>query len=178
MYKPRRGKNKVKIDFSVPDIYKAYKKTVASPVEKVLFTELLREYNTEVLRMIVFDGMDYSISNRVGSLRIKKFDNSLRLNKQGEVANKLRPDWPKTHKRWEQLYPGKTFEELKKIPNKPIVCHLNEHSDGFVFKWYWDKVTSNLRNQSAYKFEPVRDMKRLAAKAWKTIPKLKDIYYE
>ena len=174
----KRNKSKVKADYSTNDLYDYYCSRSKNPISKKAYSSAIREYNTEVLRLIVFDGLDYSMHGRVGSFRIRKFDNSLRLNKDGEVANKLRPDWFKTKQKWLELYPEKTAEEIKAIPSKPIIYHLNEHSDGYVFKWYWDKTTSNIKNQTVYKFEPIRQMKRLAAKSWKEIPNLRTLYYE
>ncbi len=178
MYNFKRVKKKVKADYGTADIYKFYLKHTKKPVDKKTFGQVLKEYNTEILRLIIFDGLDYTLGARLGALRIRKFDNSLRLNKDGEIANKLKPDWGRTRAKWAELYPGKSAEEIKLIPNKPVIKHLNEHSDGYVFKWYWDKVTSNVVNQSVYKFEPVRQMKRLAAKSWKEIPTLRTLYYE
>ncbi len=178
MYNFKRNKKKIKADFGLKDLYQFYKSRPKNPVDNKTFGNIMREYNTEILRLIIFEGLDYTMYARLGSLRIRKFDNSLKLNKDGEVRNKLRPDWGKTRAKWAQLYPGKTAEEIKSIPNKPIIYHLNEHSDGYIFKWFWDKTTSNLVNQSVYKFEPVRQIKRLAAKAWKEYPQLHTLYYE
>lgn len=174
----KRGSNKVQVDYTSKDVFKFYKDKYSGKISNKKFRKILQEYNQEILRMIVFDGLDYSMGYRLGSIRIKKFDNSLKLNEDGEIANKLRPNWDKTLKKWSELYPDKTPEEIKEIPDKPVVYHLNEHTDGVVFRWFWDKVTSNIKNQSAYKFEPVRAIKREAAKAWKNIPNLKNLYYE
>jgi hypothetical protein len=173
-----RGKNKVTKDYGFEDIYKQYKELSKNPLEKKLVRKVLMEFNTEILRHVVYDGYDFSMGYRLGSIRIKKFNNALRLNKEGEIANKLRVDWEKTKKKWEELYPGKSPKELKQIKNKVLIFHLNEHTDNYVFRWFWDKVTCNLLNQSAYFFEPIRPIKREAAKAWKEIPGLKNIYYE
>ena len=174
----KRKENKVKIDFGLKDICKYYQEHSRDPIEKSLIGRILREYNTEILRMMIYDGLDYSMSHRIGSFRIKKFDNSLKLNDEGEIANKLRPDWAKTKEKWAELYKGASAEEIKKIPDKPIIYHLNNHTDGYVFRWYWDKVTSNIKNQSVYKFAPIRQMKREAAQAWKKHPELRTLYYE
>lgn len=178
MYNIKRGKSKIPTNFGVSDLYKFYKRHVNNPISSNTYSQLLREYNNEILRMIIYDGLDYSMHHRVGSIRIKKFDNSLKLGKDGEIANKLRVNWPKTHKLWAEKYPDKSFEELKQISDKPLVYHLNEHSDGYVFRWFWDKVTSNIKNQSAYHIEIVRSIKREAAQAWKNISELKNLYYE
>jgi len=174
----KRGNNKVKVDYTSKDVLKFYKNKYSKAVNGKIFRQILQEYNLEILRMIIYDGLDYSMAFRLGSIRIKRFDNSLRLGEDGEIANKLKPNWSKTLKKWGELYPDKTSEEIRGIPDKPIVYHLNEHTDGTVFKWFWDKVTSNIKNQSAYRFEPIRSMKREAAKAWKNLPNLKNLYYE
>jgi len=173
-----RGRNKVKVDYGFDDIYKWYKEESKNPLDKKIARNIIIDFNNEVLKSVVFEGHDHSLGGRLGSIRIRKFDNNLKLNKKGEIANKLKPDWPKTYELWNKKYPGKSPKELKEIKNKPLVYHLNEHTDGYVFKWYWDKITSNVKNQTAYSFEPIRTIKREAAKAWKNIPGLRDIYYE
>ncbi len=178
MYKIKRGKTKIKVDYGFKELYKFYKSGAENPIPSEILNKLLREYNNEILRMVIYDGLDYSMYFRLGSIRIKKRDNSLRLGEDGEVENKLKVDWPKTHSLWTSKYPNKSFEELKKIRGKPLVYHLNEHTDGYVFRWFWDKVTSNIPNQSAYRFRAVRGIRREAAKAWKTYPELKNLYYE
>lgn len=178
MYKVKRGKSEVKTDFGSTQLYDFYKSVVDNPISRKKYIELVREYNDEILKLIIYDGLDYLFHWRLGSLRIRKRDNSLKLGKDGEVANKLKVDWPKTHKFWAQKYPGKSFEELKEIKDKPLIYYLNEHSDGVVGRWFWDKITCNIPNQSAYTFRPVRARKREAAQVWKRYPKLFDLYYE
>lgn len=173
-----RNENKIQVDFGFKEFYKYYKNVTNNFIDKKICKELLKEYNEKMLKLVIYEGYDHSLRPRLGSIRIKKFDNSLRLNKEGEIENKLRPDWGKTRKRWVELYGNISGEELKEIKNKPIIYHLNEHTDGIVLKWYWDKVTCTIINQSAYKLEILRLVKREAAKAWKEIPSLKDIYYE
>lgn len=173
-----RGKNKIGVDYAFNDIYEFYKNNSKTSLDKKTVRKVLTELNTELLKLVVYEGYDLYMGSRLGSIRIRKFNNSLRLDKNGEIANKLKVDWHKTRKKWEELYPKKSPEEIKKIKDKPLVYHLNEHTDNYVFKWYWDKVTCNIPNQSAYFFEPIRPFKREAAQAWKTIPELKNIYYE
>lgn len=174
----KRRENKIKVDFKPSDIFDFYKDKSKNPVKSTIFHEVLKEYNGEMLRMVLYDGLDFTLQNRLGFIRIKKFDNTLKLNDKGEIANKLRPNWGKTLKKWKELYPDVDPKDYKNIPDKPVIYHLNEHTDGWAFRWYWDKITCNVINQSAYKFEPIRQIKREAAKAWKQIPNLKDKYYE
>lgn len=172
----RQGR--VKADYTTIDMYKWYKEKYKNPVEYNLYREFITEFYTEVLNLIIYNGLDYLMPGRLGSLRIRKKQNFQKINEQDQVVHNLKPNWKKTLDLWNTKYPDYTAEEIKAIPNKPIVYHLNEHTDNYYFRWYWDKITSNVKNQSAYRFEPIRDKKREAAKAWKEIPKLRNIYYE
>jgi hypothetical protein len=173
-----RGKGKVHTDFGLDDIYKFYKKNLSNPINKELFRKVCKEYNQEMLRKVVYDGHDFSMGARIGYIRIAKFNNAPKLNDKGEIHNKFAVDWIETKKRWQELYSDKTIEDIRGLKNKPLVYHLNEHTDNWIMKWHWDKITCNVPNQSAYRFEPNRTIKREAAKAWKTIPGMKDNYYE
>lgn len=176
MYK--RGKGKVKTDFGLKEIYDFYYEKYSNTVDKSLYRKICKEFNENILKDAIYEGRDFSMGARLGSIRIRKFNNKIKLGEDGNIATKFKVNWNKTLKKWEELYPDKTPEEIKNIPNKPLIFHLNEHTDGWVMKWYWDKITCNVVNQSAYRFEPQREIKREAAKAWKTIPGLKNIYYE
>ena len=57
---------------------------------------------------------------------------------------------------WNELYPNKTKEELKDIPNKKLIIHTNDHSNSTLLKWYWDKRMSNVTNHQAYIFKAVK----------------------
>lgn len=176
MYK--RGKGKITTDFGLREIYEFYDETYPNTVGKNLFRKICKEFNENVLKEVIYEGHDFSMGSRLGSIRIRKFNNKVKLGEDGEIANKFKVNWNKTLKKWGELYPDKTAEEIKEIKDKPLIFHLNEHTDGWVMKWFWDKITCNVPNQSAYRFEPQRSIKREAAKAWKTIPGLKNSYYE
>jgi hypothetical protein len=172
-----RGGNKIQADYTFTDFYKEYKKSAKKPINKKDAREIIQKYNTEMLKKVIYDGFDFPLRPKLGSIRIRKFDNSLKLNENGEIRNKLSPNWTKTVQLWKNKYGDLSPEELKEIEDKPIVYHLNEHTDGIIFKWFWDKVTCTVPNQSAYSLSIIRQMKREAAQAWKKVPSLKDVYY-
>ena len=169
---------RIKADYTTKDLYKWYKEKYKNPVEYSVFVKFIKEFYSEILNLVIYNGIDYILPGRLGSLRIRKKENFQRINDKNELVHNRKPNWGKTLKLWEEKYPNYTAEEIKAIPNKPIVYHLNEHTDNNYFRWYWDKMTCNVKNQTAYRFEPIRDKKREAAKAWKEIPKLRNIYYE
>lgn len=178
MIKFKRGKGKVRSDFGLADIYKYYLDNNKRTVDKALFRTICKEFNTKALDGVIYDGTDLNLGARLGSIRIRKFNNKPKLNEDGELANKFSVNWPATHIRWKELYPDKTDEEILAMKGKRVVYHLNEHTDGWVMKWHWDKITCNVPNQSAYRFEPNRTIKREAANAWKSIPGMSNKYYE
>lgn len=47
-------------------------------------------------------------------------------------------------------------DELKAIPDKKLIVHVNDHSNGYFNRWYWDKRLTNIKNQTAYSFSPVK----------------------
>lgn len=169
---------RVKAAYTTKDMYKWYKNKYENPVQYEVYMQFVKEMFTEILNLVIYNGIDYIMPGRLGSLRIRRKQNFQKLDEENKVIHNLKPNWKKTLELWEQKYPDLSAKEIKQIRNKPIVYHLNDHTDGFYFEWYWDKITSNVKNQSAYRFEPIRDKKREAAKAWKEIPKLRNMYYE
>lgn len=79
----------------------------------------------------------------------------------------LRPDWKATKELW-------ASDPLAKA-NKKLVYHLNKHTSGYYFKWYWDRRTSTVHNQFFFKFDPCRWNDRLIPKA-RTFGYLVDAY--
>jgi hypothetical protein len=74
--------------------------------------------------------------------------------KKKRDLTKLRPNWKATKELWAN---SKTAKEAKKI-----VYHLNEHTKGHYYKFYWKK--GRVSNVSVYSFIPVRSAKRSLAK--------------
>ena len=173
----KRGKDKITTDFKLKDIYKFYKKSSKNPVSSKIFRNVCQEFNVKMLKEVVYEGHDFMLGARLGSIRIRKFNNAPKL-KDGEINNKFSVNWKATKDRWMKLYPDKTSEEIKNIPDKPLVYHLNEHTDNWVMKWYWDKITCNVPNQTAYRFDVQREVRREASKAWKSVPGMNNMYYE
>lgn len=174
----KRGKGKVTTDFGMGEMYDFYLDNYKNTVTKALYREICKEFNEKALQEVIYEAHDFSMGSRLGSIRVRKFNNTPRLNKEGELSNNFGVNWYETKKLWKEKWPDKSDEEIRNIPNKPRILHLNKHTDGWVMKWHWDKITCNVPNQSAYRFEPQRTIKREAAKAWKNNPSMYTIYYE
>ena len=172
----KRGKGKVKSHRGLSEVIALYKKN-GGILSKQICSKLLRELNTDIGNLIVKENLELIFGDRIGTLRIRKFKIKI-TNKNGEVdVTRLGPDWAASRKLWQELYPNKTGEELKGIKNKPIVRHLNKHSNGYSHEFHYNKQTSNIKNKSAYAFEPCRDLKNLLSSSIKN-PDIKVNFYE
>jgi hypothetical protein len=166
----RRGKSRVIADYSFDDIYKYYKSLYKdkSYLSKKQVKALYKEVFTEIAKMIVLDNLQFRLPANLGYLRIKKKYVEPTINENGELdTRRLSIDWKATKKLWQERYPGMSSEELKKIKNKPVIRELNEHTDGYRYVWYWEKLTSTVPNQTAYYIDMTRTNDQILSRASK-----------
>lgn len=154
-----RGKGRVKADYKFKEIYDFYKELNGEKaLPKSVVMEIYKRLFPEIVKLMVFDNLDYRMPARLGYIRVKKKKIEVKLDSEGNVdARRLSVNWKKTLEYWRKLYPGKTREEIKEIEDKPVIRELNEHSGGYRVIWYWDKTTCNLKNQTAYYIDMTRD---------------------
>jgi hypothetical protein len=174
----RRGKRKVIADYKTDDIYKFYKQKYGDEaLSRKAFMKILKETLPELVKLMIFENFEFSMPARLGTMRIKKKLVEPKLDENGDLdVRSLSVNYKKTKELWEELYPDKTPEEIKEIKDKPLVRELNEHTDGYRFIWYWDRLTCNIPNQSAYSIDMTRTYDRQLSNAAKTIKNLD--YYE
>jgi hypothetical protein len=177
MYK--RGSGKINADYKSKDLYKFYKDKYndVNYVSQTDYNRIIKEFNNEIIKLVIYDSMEFILPFRLGTLRIKRRKVEPKLDCNGNIdARNLSPNWKKTKALWQKQYPELTFDEMKSIPNKHIIRELNIHSDNYRYSWYWDKVISNIPNQNAYKINITRTHDQELSNAIKTIPNLE--YYD
>ena len=177
----KRGKRKTIADYKTQDIYKHYKikckERNLEPVPYGKFAKILRVFNENRINLVIMENIEFHMPFRTGSIRVKKKEVKIKIKDNGDVDKRnLSINWKKTKEYWMKQYPNLTSEEIKEIPNKKLIYELNEHTDGFRFIYYWDKITCNIKNQSAYSFTATRTNKEKLTVALKTIRNLN--YYE
>lgn len=163
-------KKKIKADINGLEFYDFYKeKYPESNIDSKTFILIIKTFFDKIIKNLIYTGSDFYMPYRLGSLRIKKSKLKIRLNKDGTLdKRKLIPNWKATKELWGKIYPNKTLNEIKEIKNKPIVYHENEHTDGYLYKWHWDKITCMTKNAVAYKLDITRTNDRLLAKISKS----------
>lgn len=148
----------IKITGGLWDAYKFYKKKYPESTRELRsYVDMCHLFNKKISNSIIKNSTEFRLFNRLGLLRIKAFKLTLKFKEDGRLdTRKNAVDWPKTKQLWHDMYPDKTDEEIKAIPNKKVVIFLNEHSNGYTMKWYWDKRVCNFKNQTVYSFKPVK----------------------
>lgn len=106
----------------------------------------------------ICNGVIFKLPYRLGSIGVIQKKIKIHLKKDGSVdLKKIGIDWDATIRLWHKLYPEcKNRADLKKIANKPLCHYTNEHTDGKVFRFYWKKKYSTVKNKSAYSFTVVK----------------------
>ena len=166
----------------LPELYKFYKETLIYKgkrfrskhlefkdkhrfiIDRKTFSNIIKDFNKEIARLIIDENMEFRMPANLGTIRIRKYKKILKFNEDGTIIKKyLGIDWPATIKHWGELYPDKTEQEIRLIKGKPRLRYLNEHTDGYVFKLYWNKHRCAIVNKRFYRLVLSRTNKRRIA---------------
>lgn len=141
----------------IKQIYRFYRRKADKPVDFHTFKRVWEAFVGEVITNIIMRGKDFLMPS-LGTVGIRKQKVIVAMTPDGDIDKRyLRPDWKATKELW------KKDEEAKK--NKQLVFHLNKHFNGYNCKWYWDKFTCDVINNTAYSLIMTRTNKRALAKA-------------
>lgn len=144
-----RGKNKAKNPITFKEMYLSYikDKDESSPyyISYDLYVEICSKYINKIIEHIICKGKKFKLPYRLGELSIIKKKINLANEKQY-----LPIDWANS------LKYGKT------------ITHLNEHSSGYKYMFYWNKKKALFKNKSCYRLVFTRANKRMLAKLIKS----------
>jgi hypothetical protein len=137
------------------------------------YGKMLQEYYLAISKMMIYDAYTHYNSNKMGCLNVVKYEPDM-LDKDGNIRPRmLKVNWKATKDLWAETY-GTSGNDpaLKEIKGKTLIYHENDHSDGWMFRWNWDRSTSLMKHQSRYYYKPVKANKRMLATAIQTMPGL------
>lgn len=171
----RRGKRKIIADFGAGDIYKFYKEKYGkSALSSEKFNTIWERYIDVRLQMVIFENMDFHLPARMGEIGIRLGGQANRITKNDKF--KFTVDWGETKDKWKRMYPDKSPEEIKSIPNKPLAYVLNESTEGRKVYWRWERLTCNHKNYTAYRIKMTRKWSNMLSNYVKQTNKIQ--YYE
>mgnify|MGYP003639728648 CR=1 FL=1 len=103
------------------------------------YRAICEDFNKRIIDKILLKAFEFKMPYRLGSLRIRK--KLMNYSKK----NKLKIDWQATNK------------------HKKVMYHLNDHTNGFNYRWFWSKINAVIKNKSVYSFQATRTNKRRLA---------------
>jgi len=157
----KRGLRRYKTTYSYKDLYKFYKEnTPKNHVSYNTYIKVLRRYFDLIMPMIIEENLEIRLPAKLGDFRIRQLDYLIKLNDKGEIDKRhLTVNYKKSKELWAKKYPDKSTDELKEIKDKPLVYYLNEHSDGKLYQFFWDKILCKIPHQRYYKISIIRKWK-------------------
>lgn len=144
-------KHNLKSDFGIRDYYKFYKKDVNNPVSKQLYSDIITRFNTEIKNLIIEKNLIYQLPYLGFQIVLKKQKRVPRV-KDGKLIHNIPVDWKRTNELWDK------DEEAKE--KKLLVRYDNYHTSNYIYRIYFKKFKSNIKNRSLFKFQPNRAFKR------------------
>ena len=170
---------KIKITSGIGDAYEHYKhKKVVCDIDKKTYVDLVYTINKKISDNIIKNSLEFKLPFRLGSILILKNKLKIRV-KDGKIQkNKMIVDWEASWNYWNKEYPNLTHNEIKKFKGKQVLYQTNDHSNGYVMSWKWNKMGSKFINKSVYSFKPTKQ-NRLDLATWiKSDDKNNDYYLQ
>lgn len=120
-----KRKELYRLTYTIYDFYESFDEK--DKIDKKIFISLVKEFFELYFKKIVVDRKRYKLPYNLGVHRIKK--------------RKLKS----------YIIPKIDFNATKKLGK--TVYHLNKHTNGYYFRWFWDKEEARFKNKSFYTFE-------------------------
>ncbi len=131
-----KRKELYRLTYTIYDFYDTL--PIKEHIDKKTFIALIKDFFNQYTNKIIVGRKRYKLPLTLGLHRIKK------RKLKGIIRPKI--DFNNTRKL------GKT------------VYHLNKHTNGYYFRWYWDKEECKFKNKSFYNFELTKKNTLLLAK--------------
>jgi len=129
-------------------------------VDRATYSKIVSDFNQMVCEEIMYENFEFKLPARMGDVSIKKYKPKMEFDENGLLITRSLPvDWKATNELWAENPEAK---EAKKL-----VRFTNEHTKGYISKWYYGKASANYRFKSGYVFKASRANKREIAKILK-----------
>jgi hypothetical protein len=139
----KRGKGKLRNALTLPDMYEEYishfDESHPYHIPYSEYSKIVSDYMKYVSELIVVKSLTFKLPFRLGTLSIYKHKPIF------SSVRKMAIDWPKTNKTGKAVY------------------NFNEHSNGYSYRFKWDRNGSVDKHMVLYSFKPSRQNARLVA---------------
>lgn len=131
--------------------YRTYKESSESPVDLKTYVKITNLFCKFIVAHL-FLGYTIKLPARMGTLSVKGKKQKIKLDENGRLIGHA-PDYKTTNELWEKC------PECKE--RKQMVYHLNEHSNGIRYKFFWSKAKMFVAFKNFYSLVFTRTNKRL-----------------
>lgn len=177
-YRAKKYAHNIPITCGLWNAYKEFKKEYKHvyKIERKTYVDICHEINKTLSEKIIKESFEFRMPGRLGTLSIKKTKSKIKITDGKLEKNKMIPDWGKTWEYWNKEYPGLTRKEMNAIKDKVVIYNMNEHTNGYIMGWVWDRSTARIPNISVYSFKPVKYNRLNLAKWIKSDERDNDYY--
>lgn len=130
--------------------YKNYKEISDDSVAVKEYAKVVNDFNKFIMAN-VFAGETVKLPARMGTISIKGKKTKIKFDEDGRLKG-FAPDYQATKELWAKC---PECEE-----NKQLVFHLNEHTNGVRYKFFWSKDRMAVENKTFYTLVFTRTNKR------------------
>lgn len=139
-------------DLTLDDYYKDFcERYPKYKLTRQQFGKLVKDYFTSIAAAIIENNLEYRFPEKMGTIKVIKKKRNIRIY-NGKKYGMPFVDWAATRKYW---------EENPKAKEKGIVIrHMNSHTNGYYYRYYYNKKVAKFRNANLYGFVVARKWKR------------------
>lgn len=132
-------------DYTSVDIYEEYKEKVEDPLPKNLWQELCVEFNTKVMKEIIYNGREFNMGERLSTLQVVRVPRNF---------DSPTPNWKKSNELKQKIIDEGGTPKSEENPDGEN--WLVYYTDDWYCRFYWRKVHCVVQNKTAYRFTPTR----------------------
>jgi len=131
-----KRKELYRLTYTIYDFYDSY--LLKDKIDKKIFIALMKDFFKESFNKVLIDRKRFTFPYTLGTHRIKK--------RKLTIKTKPKLDFQKTKRLGVKVY------------------FTNKHTNGYYFRWYWDKEYCRFRNKKFYGFDITKTNKALLGK--------------
>lgn len=137
-------KSNPKYTYSLRNVHRLFNKGRRNG-SKVSIKDFIDITTSYALFMVdkVLEGYQVNFPQNMGYLTVTGKKRLARFTEDGQIRG-LAPDWKKTKELWNER------PDLK--AKKQLVYCTNEHTNGFVYKYFWNKERAAIEDKAFYSF--------------------------
>lgn len=136
---------RIKVDYKAVHLWKHYRKCTGKKfggveMTQAMHTRILMKFFDKLTDAMIFENADFTFPHHLGNWSIKKKKTVIQLNEEGKLdTSRLKVDYKAT-KELQAECPGTDKK----------VYHLNEHTNGYYYRYLWSKITCFVPNSTVY----------------------------